>query len=123
MDINVNVTIELAQPMQELIKRVFSGFAFLEPKQEQPQVLPVEQQTVSNEVEMASTEAGSTEVAKAKQPSETVDISVVRDKVSELVRAGKKQQVIELLNDYGVTGYSQLSGNDLAEFYNTIKTM
>lgn len=97
MDINVNVTIELAQPMQELIKRVFSGFAFLEPKQEQPKVLPVEQQTV--------------------------DISVVRDKVSELVRAGKKQQVIELLNDYGVTGYSQLSGNDLVEFYNTIKTM
>ena len=125
MDINVNVTIGLAQPVHDLIKRVFSGFSLdAKPQQEQrrAEVLPVEQQTESNEIETASTEADNTQpVAQIEQEPETVDIATVRDIVSELVRSGKKPQIQELLTLKGVTGYSQLNSEDLNEFYNTIK--
>ena len=125
MDINVNVTIGLAQPVHDLIKRVFSGFASSEkPQQEQrrAEVLPVEQQTASNEIETASTEADNNQpVDQAEQTPDTVDIATVRDLVSELVRSGKKPQIQELLTLKGVTGYSQLNSEDLNEFYNTIK--
>lgn len=129
MDINVNVTIGLAQPVHDLIKRVFSGFTIdAKPQQQEqpqrPEVLPVAKTTVRNEIPTVSKEPDNTEdVTEQTTDTETVDIATVREKVSELVRSGKKPQIQELLTLKGVTGYSQLNSEELKEFYQKIKEL
>jgi hypothetical protein len=56
-------------------------------------------------------------------PEDVVSIDTVRDRVSELVRAGKRAKVVEILGTYGATGYSQLPSNELNEFYAKIKKL
>lgn len=125
MDINVIVTIGLAKHVQDLVGSILRSTT------QQPVVL--EQHTNNNnggfekvaeeaphEVEpievqpTASTEIGTEDV---------VSIDTVRDRVSELVRAGKRAKVVEILGTYGATGYSQLASNELNEFYAKIKEL
>lgn len=55
--------------------------------------------------------------------STQVDLNTVQSKVAELIRQGKKPQVADALKKMGVTGYSQLRGQDLTDFYNTIQKL
>lgn len=125
MDINVNVTIGLAKHVQDLVESILRSTT------QQPVVQ--EQHTNNNNggfekvaeeapQEVEPTEAQPTASAELG-PEDVVSIDTVRDRVSELVRAGKRAKVVEILGTYGATGYSQLAGNELNEFYAKIKEL
>jgi hypothetical protein len=124
MEVNVNVNIGLAPAVQDLIKRVLSGLTLNAMPQQHPEVLPDVKATESNEIKTVCQEADNTtgDVPVDATP-DVVDIATVRDLVSELVRSGKKPQIQELLTAKGVTGYSQLKGEELNEFYQEIKRL
>lgn len=129
MDINVKVTIGLAQHVQDLAQALIERIS-------RPAELPA-RSTVSNEtstVAVARTPAvvskpqPKQEVEQTEQdvqdPSDVVSAAKVREKVAELIPKGLRAKIQEILqNDYGVTGYGQLQGDDLTEFYHKIKKL
>lgn len=125
MDINVNVTIGLAKHVQDLVESILRSAT------QQP--VAQEQRTNNNNggfekvAEEAPQGVEPTEAQPAASvevgPEDVVSIDTVRDRVSELVRAGKRAKVVEILGTYGATGYSQLPGNELNEFYAKIKKL
>lgn len=136
MDINVKVTIGLAQHVQDLAQALIERIT-------RPAELPA-RSTVSNEIPTVAV-ARTPEVVSKPQPKqeveqteqavqepgqeqpqeqfEEVSIDKVRERVAEVVTQGKRSQVVEILQSFGVTGFSQLKGEDLAEFYNKIKEL
>lgn len=136
MDINVKVTIGLAQHVQDLAQALIERLT-------RPSELPA-RSTVSNELSTVAV-ARTPEVVSKPQPKqeveqteqeaepvqeqpkeqgEEVSLDKVRDKVAELLPKGLRAKIQEILqNDYGVTGYGQLQGDDLAEFYQKIKEL
>lgn len=128
MDINVKVTIGLAQHVQDLAQALIERLT-------RPAELPA-RSTVSNETSTVAV-ARTPEVVSKPQPKqeakmgqeqpkeqgEEVSIDKVRERVAEVVTQGKRSQVVEILQSFGVTGFSQLKGEDLAEFYNKIKEL
>lgn len=136
MDINVKVTIGLAQHVQDLAQALIERIT-------RPAELPA-RSTVSNETstvavartpevvskpqpkqEVEQTEQAEQEPAQ-EQPQEQceeVSIDKVRERVAEVVTQGKRSQVVEILQSFGVTGFSQLKGEDLTEFYQKIKEL
>lgn len=123
MDIQVNVTIDIAQSLKDVIRGIS---AIRQPQvAEQVKAQPtVTEAQVKPEVQQhpVTTTAEAAEVATTSQDSgeEQVSLGTVRDKVSELIRAGRKSQIVAILDTYGVTGYSQLKGVELNQFYNEI---
>lgn len=136
MDINVKVTIGLAQHVQDLAQALIERIT-------RPAELPA-RSTVSNETstvavartpEVVSKPQPKQEVEKTEQTEqepaqeqpqeqcEEVSIDKVRERVAEVVTQGKRSQVVEILQSFGVTGFSQLKGEDLTEFYNKIKKL
>lgn len=130
MDINVKVTIGLAQHVQDLAQALIERLT-------RPAELPA-RSTVSNETstvavartpEVVSKPQPKQEVEQTVQeveqaPSDVVSAAQVREKVAELIPKGLRSKIQEILqNDYGVTGYGQLKGEDLTEFYNKIKEL
>lgn len=134
MDINVKVTIGLAQHVQDLAQALIERLT-------RPAELPA--RTVSNEIptvpvdrtpEVVSKPQPKKEVEQTEQDAEPdqeqpkeqgeeVSINKVRERVAEVVTQGKRSQVVEILQSFGVTGFSQLKGEDLTEFYNKIKEL
>lgn len=136
MDINVKVTIGLAQHVQDLAQALIERIS-------RPAELPA-RSTVSNETSTVAV-ARTPEVVSKPQPKqevepteqdvqeqdkeqpkeqcEEVSIDKVRERVAEVVTQGKRSQVVEILQSFGVTGFSQLKGDDLAEFYQKIKEL
>lgn len=136
MDINVKVTIGLAQHVQDLAQALIERIT-------RPAELPA-RSTVSNEIptvavtrtpEVVSKTQPKQEVEQTEQESEpaqeqpkeqgdSVSVEQVRERVAELIPKGFRAKIQEILqNDYGVTGYGQLKGEDLTEFYNKIKKL
>lgn len=139
MDINVKVTIGLAQHVQDLAQALIERLT-------RPEELPA-RSTVSNEIptvavtrtpevvskpqpkqEVEQTEQDVQDVQEQdqeqpKEQCEEVSIDKVRERVAEVVTQGKRSQVVEILQSFGVTGFSQLKGEDLTEFYNKIKEL
>lgn len=135
MDINVKVTIGLAQHVQDLAQALIERLT-------RPAELPA-RSTVSNEIptvavtrtpEVVSKPQPKQEVEQTEQEAEPaqeqpqeqceeVSIDKVRERVAEVVTQGKRSQVVEILQSFGVTGFSQLKGEDLTEFYNKIKKL
>lgn len=135
MDINVNVTIGLAQHVQDLAQALIERIT-------RPAELPA-RSTVSNEIptvavartpEVVSEPQPKQEVEQTEQEAdpgqeqpqeqcEEVSIDKVRERVAEVVTQGKRSQVVEILQSFGVTGFSQLKGEDLTEFYQKIKEL
>lgn len=136
MDINVKVTIGLAQHVQDLAQALIERIT-------RPAELPA-RSTVSNETstvavartpEVVSKPQPKQEVEQTEQESEpaqeqpkeqgdSVSVEQVRERVAELIPKGFRAKIQEILqNDYGVTGYGQLKGEDLTEFYNKIKKL
>ena len=135
MDINVKVTIGLAQHVQDLAQALIERIT-------RPAELPA-RSTVSNEIptvavartpEVVSKPQPKQEVEKTEQEAEPdqeqpkeqgeeVSIDKVRERVAEVVTQGKRSQVVEILQSFGVTGFSQLKGEDLTEFYHKIKEL
>lgn len=136
MDINVKVTIGLAQHVQDLAQALIERIT-------RPAELPA-RSTVSNETSTVAV-ARTPEVVSKPQPKqeveqteqaeqepgqeqpqeqcEEVSIDKVRERVAEVVTHGKRSQVVEILQSFGVTGFSQLKGEDLTEFYQKIKEL
>lgn len=135
MDINVKVTIGLAQHVQDLAQALIERLT-------RPAELPA-RSTVSNEIpavavartpEVVSKPQPKQEVEQTEQEAEPiqgqpkeqceeVSIDKVRERVAEVVTQGKRSQVVEILQSFGVTGFSQLKGEDLTEFYQKIKEL
>ena len=139
MDINVKVTIGLAQHVQDLAQALIERLT-------RPAELPA-RSTVSNEIptvadartpevvsnpqtkqEVEQTEQDMQEVEQTEQdmqdPSDVVSAAQVREKVAELIPKGLRAKIQEILQkDYGVTGYGQLKGEDLTAFYHKIKEL
>jgi hypothetical protein len=135
MDINVKVTIGLAQNVQDLAQDLIERLI-------RPAELPA-RSTVSNEIptvavartpEVVSEPQPKQEVEQTEQEAEPgqeqpqeqceeVSIDKVRERVAEVVTQGKRSQVVEILQSFGVTGFSQLKGEDLTEFYQKIKEL
>lgn len=136
MDINVKVTIGLAQHVQDLAQALIERIT-------RPAELPA-RSTVSNETSTVAV-ARTPEVVSKPQPKqeveqteqaeqepgqeqpqeqcEEVSIDKLRERVAEVVTQGKRSQVVEILQSFGVTGFSQLKGEDLTEFYQKIKEL
>ena len=122
MDININVMVDLATPLKELLRQMLNGLI-------RGQVAKSTQPTVSEsptQQDFTTSDTGEcVESVKQATPTEetvkTVDVNTVRDRVSELIRSGHKSELVNLLAEYGATGYSQLNSNDLVDFYNRIK--
>lgn len=135
MDINVKVTIGLAQNVQDLAQDLIERLI-------RPAELPA--RTVSNEIPTVPVERTPEVVSKPqpkqkveqteqdvqeqdqeqpKEQCEEVSIDKVRERVAEVVTQGKRSQVVEILQSFGVTGFSQLKGEDLTEFYQKIKEL
>lgn len=122
MDININVMVDIATPLKELLRQMQNGLI-------REQVAQSTQPTVSEsptQQDFTTSDTGEcVESVKQATPTEetvkTVDVNTVRDRVSELIRSGKKSELVNLLAEYGATGYSQLNSNDLVDFYNLIK--
>lgn len=128
MDINVIVTIGLAKHVQDLVESILRSTT------QQPVVQEQRTNTNNNNnggFEKVAEEAPQEVEPKEAQPSasaevrpaDEVSIDTVRDRVSELVRAGKRAKVVEILGTYGATGYSQLPSKELNEFYAKIKEL
>ena len=140
MDINVKVTIGLAQHVQDIAQALIERIT-------RPAELPV-RSAVSNETstvavdrtpEVVSKPQPKQEVEQAvrgeerreepaqEQPQEqcdTVSVEKVRERVAELIPKGFRAKIQEILQkDYGVTGYGQLKGDDLTDFYQKIKEL
>ncbi len=133
MDINVQVTIGLAQHVQDIAQALIERIT-------RPAELPA-RSTVSNEIpavavastpEVVSKPQPEQEVEQEVQgvqgpeqaPSDVVTVARVREKVAELIPMGFRAKIQEILqNDYGVTGYGQLQGEELTEFYQKIKEL
>lgn len=139
MDINVKVTIGLAQHVQDLAQALIERIT-------QPAELPARSTVINEtstvavartpevvskpqpkqEVEQTEKEADQGQEQPQEQPQEQceeVSIDKVRERVAEVVTQGKRSQVVEILQSFGVTGFSQLKGEDLAEFYQKIKEL
>lgn len=135
MEINVNVTIGLAQHVQDLAQALIERIT-------RPAELP-EHSAVSNEIQTVAVTRTPKVVSKPqpkqevepieeeadpaqeqpKEQCEEVSIDKVRERVAEVVTQGKRPKVVEILQSFGVTGFSQLKGDDLAEFYQKIKEL
>lgn len=136
MEINVNVTIGFAQHVQDLAQALIEKIT-------RPAELP-EHSAVSNEIPTVAVTRTPKAVSKPQpkqeveqteeeadpaqeQPQEQceeVSIDKVRDRVAELIPKGFRAKIQEILqNGYGVTGYGQLKGEDLTEFYHKIKEL
>lgn len=132
MDINVKVTIGLAQHVQDIAQALIERFT-------RPTELPA-RSTVSNEtptVVVARTpevvskpqpkqevEDAETEQEQPQEQSKVVSIEQVRERVAELIPRGFRAKIQEILqNDYGATGYGQLQGEELTAFYQKIKEL
>lgn len=136
MEINVNVTIGFAQHVQDLAQALIERIT-------RPAELPA-RSTVSNEtstvavartpevvskpqpkqeVEQTEQDVQEQDKEQPKEQCEEVSIDKVRERVAEVVTQGKRSQVVEILQLFGVTGFSQLKGDDLAEFYQKIKEL
>lgn len=133
MDINVKVTICLAQHVQDLAQALIERIT-------RPAELPA-RSTVRNEIPTVAVARTPEVVSKPKQEveqtvqeaepdqeqpkeqGEEVSIDKVRERVAEVVTQGKRSQVVEILQSFGVTGFSQLKGEDLTEFYTKIKEL
>lgn len=135
MDINVRVTIGLAQHVQDIAQALIERIT-------RPAELPA-RSTVSNETstvavarnpEVVSKTQPKQEVEQTEQEAEpdqeqlkeqcdTVSIEQVRERVAEVVTQGKRSQVVEILQSFGATGFSQLKGEELTEFYQKIKEL
>lgn len=135
MDINVKVTIGLAQHVQDIAQALIERLT-------RPAELPA--RTVSNEIptvpvdrtpEVVSKPQPKQEVEQPEQEAEpaqeqpqeqcdTVSVEQVRERVAELIPKGFRATIQDILQkNYGVTGYGQLNGEDLTEFYNKIKEL
>ena len=136
MEINVKVTIGLAQHVQDIAQALIERIS-------RPAELPA-RSTVSNEtstvavartpkvvskpqpkqeVEPTEQDVQEQDKEQPKEQCEEVSIDKVRERVAEVVTQGKRSQVVEILQSFGVTGFSQLKGDDLAEFYQKIKEL
>lgn len=130
MDINVKVTIGLAQHVQDIAQALIERIT-------RPAELPA-RSTVSNEIptvavartpEVVSKPQAKQEVEQTGEepeqaPSDVVSVAKVREKVAELIPQGFRAKIQEILqNDYGATGYGQLQGDELTEFYQKIKEL
>ena len=135
MEINVNVTIGFAQHVQDLAQALIERIT-------RPAELP-EHSAVSNEIPTVAVTLTPKVVSKpqpkqevepteeeadpaqeqTEEQCEEVSIDKVRERVAEVVTQGKRSQVVEILQSFGVTGFSQLKGDDLAEFYQKIKEL
>lgn len=130
MDINVKVTIGLAQHVQDIAQALIERIT-------RPAELPA-RSTASNEIPAVAV-ARTPEVVSKPQPkqeveqteeepeqatSDVVSVAKVREKVAELIPQGFRAKIQEILqNDYGATGYGQLQGDELTEFYQKIKEL
>lgn len=130
MDINVKVTIGLAQHVQDIAQALIERIT-------RPAELPA-RSTASNEIPAVAV-ARTPEVVSKPQPkqeveqteeepeqatSDVVSVAKVREKVAELIPRGFRAKIQEILqNDYGATGYGQLQGDELTEFYQKIKEL
>lgn len=136
MDINVKVTIGLAQHVQDIAQALIEKIT-------RPAELPA-RSTASNEIPAVAV-ARTPEVVSKPQPEQEVEqdvkevqdvqepeqspldvisVAKVREKVAELIPMGFRAKIQEILqNDYGATGYGQLQGEELTEFYQKINEL
>lgn len=135
IDINVNVKIE---GLEELIK-VLQGFKFVahttepvvkqeakveEPKKETPSKKPAPKKEVKDVTELSDVEVVKAEdiVPEAKEaevvdPVKEITLDDLRKLGAEISRAGKTQEVLELLRKYEAKGLSSIPEEKRASFY------
>lgn len=116
MEVNVRLTFDVSSQLANIL-------GVLLPSAKAQQVTAPQERVKQPEVSQTIVdEAQSPQpVQVTEQPEQQeVDLLTVQNKVSELVRSGKKPQVSAILQNYGVTGYSQLKGDELTKFYNEI---
>lgn len=119
MDISVNVTIDFAERVYTLIGKMAQGAA---PATEAPAPAPAKVIEVPASATPAPTHAPAKaiEVPASATPAPDVDLMTVRDKVNALIAQGRRADVVALLGEYGATGFSQLSSEQLNDFYQRI---
>lgn len=145
MDINVTVTICLAQHVQDILTVLMyrtinatstSTSPAVDVQHQAKEVAKEEEETKKRstpKAEVTQDKSPQDEVPQvmfeetpqttAKGPKE-VTMSMVRTAVQDLIHCGKKREVQNiLLNHYGVTGYGQLQGDDLAKFYEELENL
>lgn len=140
MDINVTVTIGLAQHVQDILtvlmyRTINTTTTPTSPAvdvQHQAKEVAKEDEATKKrntpKVEVTQDEAPQvmfeeTPQTTTKEPKE-VTMTMVRTAVQDLIHCGKKSEVQNiLLNHYGVTGYGQLQGDDLAKFYEELENL
>lgn len=116
MDLQVSVKIDFAERFYDFFGNAFKSKSMRE-EEVKGSLSPGEKiETANNQVKTAAIHADTS-------ASNVVTIEVVRAKVSELVRAGRREEVSKILTKYGVTGYSQLQGEELQKFYNEVKEL
>lgn len=116
MEISVNVTIDFAERVYTLIGKLTQG-ATTHVVEATPTSVPEDVVKATAEVVPASTPASA--LASAT-PAPDVDLMTVRDKVNALIAQGRRADVVALLGEYGATGFSQLSSEQLNDFYQRI---
>ncbi len=119
MEVNVRLTFDVSSQLANIL-------GVLLPSTKAQQVIA--QQEREKQTEVSHTIVDDTLSPQQVQVTEhsehqEVDLLTVQNKVSELVRSGKKPQVSAILQNYGVTGYSQLKGEELTKFYNEINEL
>lgn len=137
MDINVKVTIGLAQHVQDILTVLMYRTINATTTPTSPAV-DVQHQAKEVAKEDEATKKRSTpkvEVTQDEEPqvmfeetpqttTKEVTMTMVRIAVQDLINCGKKSEVQNiLLNHYGVTGYGQLQGDDLAKFYEELENI
>lgn len=118
MEVNVRLTFDVSSQLASIL-------GVLLPSAKAQQAAPQEREKQPEVSQTIVDEAPSPQpVQVTEQPEhQEVDLLTVQNKVSELVRSGKKPQVSAILQNYGVTGYSQLKGEELTKFYNEINEL
>ena len=117
MDINITLTISLAEHVQRIVDKLLTTA---------PQTTMQSEAVVKAAtpmVEEATSTATPVAEEHAKAEAKVIELPVLQGKVSELVQHGKRQQVKDILATYGVSGFSQLNNDERIEFYNKILTL
>lgn len=119
MEVNVRLTFDVSSQLASIL-------GVLMPSAKAQQVSAPQERVKQPEVSHTIVdEAPSSQPVQVgeQQMQQEVDLLTAQNKVSELVRSGKKPQVSAILRNYGVTGYSQLKGEELTKFYNEINEL
>lgn len=116
MEINVNVKIDLSENTLRLLSAM-TGTTVTGPKETPVVKLEKSDKKTQTKTETATSTAADAATTESKENAGAEDMRLkIRTKVVSLRDAGKKDETVKLMTEYGITQLSKLPEDQLTEF-------